>query len=226
MSFLSRALKCSEAALIDAFTAMGLSAAAAPGEPPVFAQVGEESWWLSKDSRGATWINAREKRAEEAAGAQPAPSAEPAPADPNAPVPGNVLAAVRLLLRETRTGGVAATIERLASELGKSPEELLGALSACGLHIPEKAREKPVFVEHAGEIFWLNRNSKGELWLNAKVSKYASGDGEHSGRHRKGRPKKKDEPEGEPAAQAQQAPAPPPAAQEAPPAAPGVPPAA
>jgi hypothetical protein len=41
------------------------------------------------------------------------------------------------------------------------------------LKVPEKAREKPVFAEHAGEIFWLNRNAKGELWLNAKASKFA-----------------------------------------------------
>jgi len=39
--------------------------------------------------------------------------------------------------------------------------------------VPEKAREKPVFVEHAGEIFWLNRNARGELWLNAKASKFS-----------------------------------------------------
>ena len=47
-----------------------------------------------------------------------------------------------------------------------------------------------MFVEHAGEIFWLNKNAKGELWLNAKASKYAdkkeSGDeaGEKSKRPR------------------------------------------
>ena len=44
------------------------------------------------------------------------------------------------------------------------------------LKVPEKPREKPVFVEHAGEIFWFNRNAKGELWLNAKASKYADKD--------------------------------------------------
>jgi hypothetical protein len=226
MSFLSRALKCTEAALVDAFTTMGLSAAAAPGEPPVFVQVGDESWWLSKDSRGATWINAREKPADGAPGAQPAPPTGAA-ADPNAPAPGNVLAAVRLLLKQTRTGGVAATTERLASELGRTVEELLGALTASGLVIPEKAREKPVFVEHAGEIFWLNRNNKGELWLNAKASKYAEDGG---GKHRRPRPKKKDEPKEGPVAGVPQEPAPeapPQAASDAPPqAAPEPPPAA
>jgi hypothetical protein len=183
MSFLSRALKCTETALVDAFVAMGLAAPGADGAAPAATEIGDESWWLNKDSRGGVWVNAREKRAEDPAGAQPAA---------DAPAPGNVLAAVRLLLKETKTGAVAATVERLAGELGKPVEELLGALTSSGLRIPEKTREKPVFVEHAGEIFWLNLNGKGELWLNAKESKYAEGK-DDSGR----RSKKKDEEPGE-----------------------------
>ena len=186
MSFLSRALKSSEASLVQAFTAMGLNAETAAGEPPVFVEIGEETWWLNKDSRGGIWINARERRIESGAAPQASETAEAGA--PATPAPGNVLAAVRLLLKETKSGGVAATIERLSGELGKSVEELLGALSASGLRVPEKAREKPVFVEHAGEVFWLNMNGKGELWLNAKVSKYA-GDMDGKGRRR---PKKKD----------------------------------
>ena len=46
-------------------------------------------------------------------------------------------------------------------------------LVGAGLRVPEKSREKPVFVEHAGEILWLNRNAKGQLWLNARESKFA-----------------------------------------------------
>jgi hypothetical protein len=187
MSFLSRALKCSEATLIEAFTAMGLSSLAAAGDPPVFVQIGDETWWLNKDNRGGVWINARETQAEGSA-AQPAPAPV---SDAAAPAPGNVLAAVRLLLKETKSGGVAATVDRLASELGKSVDELLSALTASGLQVPEKPREKPVFAEHAGEIFWLNRNGKGELWLNAKASKYA-GDKDGSGGNRRGKGKKRD----------------------------------
>jgi hypothetical protein len=205
MSFLSRALKTSEAALVEAFTAMGLSANAAAGDPPVFVEIGDETWWLNKDSRGGIWINARLKRGEEAA-SPAAPSSEP-----QAPAPGNVLAAVRLLLKETKTGNVAAPVERLSGDLGKSVDELLGALTASGLRVPEKAREKPVFVEHAGEIFWLNLNGKGELWLNAKVSKYSGGD---SHRNRRPRPKKKEPESGEAPSES-----PPSAVSEAPPAA-------
>ena len=95
-------------------------------------------------------------------------SAQPATASTN-----ETLAAIRPLLKETRTGSLAGRIERIAEAADKSVEELSAQLTAAGLVIPEKPREKPVFVEHAGEIFWFNRNAKGELWLNAKQSKFA-----------------------------------------------------
>jgi hypothetical protein len=198
-SFLSRALKCSEATLVQAFEALGLKVADHAGEPPVYVDVGSETWFLNKDGRGGIWINAREKRTEYTPGEMPAASASTATAAPveaapaAGPAPGNVLAAVRLLLTvATKTGGVAAPVERVAGELHKSPEDLLTALTSAGLRVPEKAREKPVFAEHGGEIFWLNRNAKGELWLNAKPSKFA---GDEAGRGR--RPKAKKKPEGE-----------------------------
>jgi hypothetical protein len=101
----------------------------------------------------------------------PAASAEPAASNP-------VLSAVRLLLKETRTGAFAGKLDRVAADLGKSSEELTAALLAAGLKAPDKTREKPVFVEQAGEIFWLNLNAKEELWLNAKASKFADKDDE------------------------------------------------
>lgn len=84
-----------------------------------------------------------------------------------------VLAGVRLLLKETKTGGIAGKIERLAEEMSKSSDDVLATLVGAGLKVPEKPREKPVFVEHGGEIFWINKNARGELWLNAKASKFA-----------------------------------------------------
>ena len=177
VSFLSRALKCSETALVEAFNAMGLASPGDGGDSPVQREIGDELWWLNKDQRGGIWINARKKAAEAPAGA------EPPLLDSTTPAPGNVLAAVRLLLKETKTGGVAAPVDRLAGELGKSVDELLGALCSSGLRVPKKPRERPAFAEHAGEIFWLNLNAKGELWLNAKVSKFPGGqDGESARR--------------------------------------------
>jgi hypothetical protein len=126
----------------------------------------------------------------------------PVAAIPPPPAPENVLSGVRLLLKETKTGGFAGKLDRVAEDLKKSPGELLAALLGAGLKGPEKAREKPVFVEHAGEIFWLNKNAKDELWVNAKASKFtakagAEGDeagaGEKKGGARRPRPKKQAE---------------------------------
>src|SRR5208283_56166 len=191
VSFLSRALKCSETALVEAFNAIGLASPGAAGDPPSQVEIGEELWWLNKDQRGGIWINARKRGAEAPADAQQAPPASASPA------PGNVLAAVRLLLKETKTGGVAAPVERLAGELGKSVDELLGALCSSGLRVPKKPRERPAFAEHAGEIFWLNLNAKGELWLNAKASKFAGGhDGDPARRGSRRPGQKRREPAG------------------------------
>lgn len=202
-SFLSRALKCSEADLMTAFAAIGLNLPAS-GAKPIEVEVGHDVWWLNQDQRGGVWINGQEKREGAPASADgsapttdasaPAKAAglplstEPAPASAAAntsetaaapaPNPANILAAVRLLLKETKTGAVAGKLERLAEELGKSPDDVMATLVAAGLVVPEKSREKPVFVEHAGEIFWFNRNAKDELWLNAKASKFADAEGE------------------------------------------------
>ena len=85
-----------------------------------------------------------------------------------------IFAAIRSLLKETKTGSFAGKLDRVADEFGKNVDELTSALVGAGLKVPEKPREKPVFVEHAGEIFWFNRNAKGELWVNAKASKFAN----------------------------------------------------
>ena len=101
---------------------------------------------------------------------------EPPPLPPNP-----MLAAIRGLLKETRTGSAAARIERLAEELGKTQDDFVATLVQAGLRVPEKPREKPVFVPHASEVLWLNRNAKGELWLNAKEAKFADKAGDEEG---------------------------------------------
>lgn len=100
----------------------------------------------------------------------------PDTAQPLSSAPNTVLATIRPLLKETRTGSIAAKLDRLAGAMEKSPEELESMLVGAGLVVPEKPREKPVFVEHGSEIFWLNRNARGELWLNAKSSKPEAAD--------------------------------------------------
>jgi len=192
-SYLTRALQIEPKTLEAALGALGLELPRRPNDKPIFVEIGEFVYWLNQDKSGQIWINTRERRADGEPRAEvppvpvppaapatglplepPAPAAAdtPVPVTPGVPATGAPFAAVRLLLKETRRGGVAAEAGRLAGQLGKSTEDLLAALVEAGLKVPEKAREKPVFVEHDGEIFWLNRNARGELWLNAKASKF------------------------------------------------------
>jgi hypothetical protein len=218
--FLARGLRCSEADLMAGFLALGLMLEPGTTGEPLNVEIGEYVWWLNRDSNGGVWINGREKgpgdvpasaaaptvsSTEAVVPVQPAPTPEimaPVAAIPPPPAPENVLSGVRLLLKETKTGGFAGKLDRVAEDLKKSPDELLAALLGAGLKGPEKAREKPVFVEHAGEIFWLNKNAKDELWVNAKASKFTAGAGaegdeagagEKKGGARRPRPKKQAE---------------------------------
>jgi hypothetical protein len=111
----------------------------------------------------------------------PSLPAEPELHPPAASDPGSLLAGVRLLLKRTRTGGAAARVDRLADGLGRSADDLIQALAGTGLAVPGGPDDKPVFVEHAGEIFWFNRNAKEELWLNAKASKFSGAGGDEAG---------------------------------------------
>jgi hypothetical protein len=83
------------------------------------------------------------------------------------------LVSLRPLLTPNKRGsGVSGEVGFLARTLGREVEELTRSLVGEGLSIPADADEKPVFVEHAGEIFWFNRNrTEGSLWLNAKTAK-------------------------------------------------------
>jgi hypothetical protein len=139
----------------------------------------------SSDRQPATTVqppDAGEQKPENAPTAQPerplaatvTPETPGADSPTRVPVAAASLAAVRLLLKPTKTGSYAGSTGYLAQALGQGEDEFVAALVGAGLRVPEKAREKPVFAEHAGEIFWFNKNAKGELWLNAKASKFAS----------------------------------------------------
>ena len=187
--YLTKALKIDEAQLLAELGQFGVKLPAEGETKPVLATEGEFVFWLNKNQRGEIWINAQLGRdmerpvappalAAEAAGpaitaAAPAlPAAGSAPLEPvpvTAPPPENTLAAVRLLMQPKKRGeGVTAQVEDLASQLEKSAEQLFAALAQAGLVVPESPKAKPAFAEHGGEIFWLNVNAKGQVWLNAK----------------------------------------------------------
>jgi hypothetical protein len=91
-SFLSRALRTTEADLRQAFAGLGLVMPASAADKPVYTELDGQLWWLNLDSRGGLWINGRDKGPDEPAAGEAAPvaaSAEPAaavPADSSGPV--------------------------------------------------------------------------------------------------------------------------------------------
>jgi hypothetical protein len=83
------------------------------------------------------------------------------------------LAGMRLLLKPNKRGsGVSAEVSYLAKTLEQEFQPFMVLISELGLALPATEEHKPTFVEHADEIFWLNKNPKdGSVWLNAKQSK-------------------------------------------------------
>jgi hypothetical protein len=104
------------------------------------------------------------------------PVSETAPMPAGAPSvsslpPENILTAVRLLMQPKKRGeGFTASITELAEKLEKTPDTVQGFLANVGLQLPDSPKGKPTFAEHGGEIYWLNANAKGQVWLNAKAA--------------------------------------------------------
>lgn len=93
--------------------------------------------------------------------------------------------------KNKRSASFSAAPGSLAEALGVSQADLVEGLVKAGLSVPESEDAKPVFAEHAGEIFWFNRNAKDELWLNAKAKPARKpGGGRSGGRSGGGRARK------------------------------------
>ncbi len=195
-AFLTKALRLDDATLLAQIEEQGLRLKTESEEKPFFFEEGEFLYWMDVNARGEIWINARKSHgqrpddgSDEGADddgtneSQSANDESKAPAsvtDGEAPsltplptrIPAKTLAAVRLLLEPKKRGdGFALRITELAEKLERTEDALLSALVESGLNVPDDSKAKPAFGEHDGEIFWLNRNAKGELWLNAKDSK-------------------------------------------------------
>ena len=181
--YLTKALKLDEAGLLASLGEFGLRLEG--GAEPVLAEENGFTYWLNKNQRGEIWINAEELKQGARSVEQGAREQAPAPVmEVKTLPPENILTAVRLLMQPKKRGeGVTAQVAELAAKLEKSDDQLLALLATAGLQLPESPKAKPTFAEHGGEIYWLNANAKGQVWLNAKQSAAA----------KKSRAKKSDE---------------------------------
>jgi hypothetical protein len=147
---------------------------------------GSEMFWLNSNSRGEVWINSmpksryrapqpRKQRDESSTAEteqQPAKDtgvrAVPAPDEP-LPEGNALLARLRPMMRRNRGGrGLSGSLTFLSRALRQSEESLAVALATLGLVLPEDPKAEPAPVEIDGHEYFLNKNEKGQVWINVR----------------------------------------------------------
>lgn len=77
--------------------------------------------------------------------------------------------AIRPHMRRNQRGpGMSVGVEYLAKKWDLSEDDLKGALAECGFVMPEDEDSPVQYLEYDGDLFWLNINRRGELWINTK----------------------------------------------------------
>ena len=73
------------------------------------------------------------------------------------------------LMRRNRNGrGLSGSLPFLSRALRHSEADLATALAALGLAVPEDPKAEPLPVGIEGGEYWMNRNEKGQVWINAR----------------------------------------------------------
>lgn len=70
--------------------------------------------------------------------------------------------------RNQRGPGMSVGVDYLARKWDQSEDDLKGALIECGFVVPEDEDEPVEYLEYDGDLYWLNVNRRGELWINTK----------------------------------------------------------
>ncbi len=70
--------------------------------------------------------------------------------------------------RNQRGPGMSVGLDFIAKKWKLEEADVKGALVECGMQIPGDENAKPVCVEYDGDIFWVNINRRGEIWINTR----------------------------------------------------------
>jgi hypothetical protein len=100
-----------------------------------------------------------------------APAASPAPEASSNPLPSGaeLLNKIRPHMRRNRRGpGGSGSASFLARALRRSEAEITAAFNSLGLTLPPNPNDKPILVEFGAEIWWLNQDSRGGVWINGR----------------------------------------------------------
>lgn len=102
-------------------------------------------------------------------------------AESGAPLPGGpeLLERIKPLMRRNRRGpGYSGSTSFLARALKQSEGDLVAAFAALGLNAPSNAADKPVFVEIGDAVYWINKDSRGGIWINGREKRDGAPKGE------------------------------------------------
>lgn len=72
------------------------------------------------------------------------------------------------LRRNQRGPGEAAALDYLAKRWDQEPDDVLGALKECGMTVPASEDDAPDYFEFEGDLYWLNCNNRGQLFINVR----------------------------------------------------------
>ena len=77
--------------------------------------------------------------------------------------------AIKPFFRPNNKGpGQSVGVDYLAKHWELSPEELKGALRECGFSIPDTPDAEAEYLEFDEDLYWLNINGKGQLFINTR----------------------------------------------------------
>lgn len=72
------------------------------------------------------------------------------------------------LRRNQKGPGMSVAVDYLAKRWDQREADLVGALKECGFTIPESEDADPDYFEFEGDLYWVNRNNRGQLFINTR----------------------------------------------------------
>ena len=72
------------------------------------------------------------------------------------------------LRRNQRGPGMSVAVDYLAKRWDQKESDIVGALKECGFTLPETEEADPDYFEFEGDLYWVNRNNRGQFFLNTR----------------------------------------------------------
>ena len=72
------------------------------------------------------------------------------------------------LRKNQNTPGQSVALNYLAKRWEQPESDLHGALQECGFVIPENETDAPVYLEFEGDLYWVEKNNRGQFFLNTR----------------------------------------------------------